>query len=147
MQILKEAGIVWRERKLISKLHTDHKAKVGPDQGETRRVKTGKRSWTMILFVADSIQPIFLINEALEGFGDFKLGGQVIRAVKYAYDLLLAKEETLLQGIDTLIEMGGCYGVEMNLDKTKAMKISRDPAPLQIKSSWIMSNISGIWVE
>ena len=31
--------------------------------------------------------------EALEGFGDFKIGGKVLRTVKYADDLvLLAKE-------------------------------------------------------
>jgi len=35
-----------------------------------------------------------LAKEALEGFGDFKIGGQIIHTVKYADDLvLLAKEE------------------------------------------------------
>jgi hypothetical protein len=39
-------------------------------------------------------------QEALESFGDFKIGGQVICNVKYADDLvLLAKEETVLQGL------------------------------------------------
>jgi hypothetical protein len=42
----------------------------------------------------------YLTKEALEGFGDFKIGGQLIRTVKYADDLvLLAKEVTVLQGI------------------------------------------------
>jgi hypothetical protein len=41
--------------------------------------------------------------------------------VKYADDLvLLAKEETVLQEmIDRLIEVGKCYGMEMNVEKTK----------------------------
>jgi hypothetical protein len=49
-----------------------------------------------------------LLKEALEGFGDFRIGEQVIRTVKYADDLvLIAKEESLLQGvIDSLIEIG-----------------------------------------
>jgi len=35
-----------------------------------------------------------LAKEALEGSGDFKIGGQIIHTVKYADDLvLLAKEE------------------------------------------------------
>ena len=35
-----------------------------------------------------------LAKEALEGFGVFKIGGQIIHTVKYADDLvLLAKEE------------------------------------------------------
>jgi hypothetical protein len=40
-----------------------------------------------------------LINEALEWFGDFKLG-QVIRTVKCANEhVLLAKEKAVLQGV------------------------------------------------
>jgi hypothetical protein len=39
-----------------------------------------------------------LTKEALEGFGDFKIGGQIIHTVKHAVDLvLLAKEEKVLQ--------------------------------------------------
>ena len=37
-------------------------------------------------------------KEALEGFGDFKIGGKIIHTVKYADGLvLLAKEERVLQ--------------------------------------------------
>jgi hypothetical protein len=44
-------------------------------------------------------------KEALEGFGDFKIGGQVICSVKYADGLvLLAREETVVHKmIDRLI--------------------------------------------
>jgi hypothetical protein len=43
----------------------------------------------------------------------------------YADDLvLLAREENVLQGmIDRLIEIGRCYGMEMNVGKTKVMRI------------------------
>ena len=34
--------------------------------------------------------------------------------------------------IDKLIEIGGCYGLEMNVEKTKVMRISRQPFPLKI---------------
>ena len=46
-----------------------------------------------------------LTKEALDGFGDFNSGGQIIRTVKYADDLvLMAKEKTVLQDmIDKLI--------------------------------------------
>jgi hypothetical protein len=45
--------------------------------------------------------------------------------VKYADDLvLMAKEETVLQGmIDRLNEIGRCYGMTMNVEKTKVMRI------------------------
>jgi len=51
-----------------------------------------------------------LIKKALEGFGVFKVGGQIIQTVKYADELvLLAKEEKVLQDmIDKLIENGTC---------------------------------------
>jgi hypothetical protein len=54
--------------------------------------------------------------------------------VKYAHNLvLLAKEETVLQGmIDKITKIGRCYGMEMNVDKTKVMRISRERSPLQV---------------
>ena len=50
----------------------------------------------------------YLAKEALDGLGDFNIGGQIIQSVKYADDLvLMAKEETVLQGmIDKLTEIG-----------------------------------------
>ena len=66
-----------------------------------------------------------LTNEALDGLGDFNIGEQIIHTVKYVDDLvLMAKEETVLQGmIDNLIEIGRYYGMEMNVEKTKVMRV------------------------
>jgi hypothetical protein len=47
--------------------------------------------------------------------------------------VLLAKEEKVLQDmIDKLIEIGRCYGMEINVEKTKVMGISRQPFPVNI---------------
>jgi hypothetical protein len=47
--------------------------------------------------------------------------------------VLLAKEEKVLQYmIDRLIEIGRCYRMEMNEEKTKVMRISRQPFPVKI---------------
>ena len=56
---------------------------------------------------------------------------QIIHIVKYADDLvLLAREEKVLQDmIDKLIEIGRCYGIEINVEKTKVMRISRQQFP------------------
>ena len=83
---------------------------------------------------ASSGDKIILTKEALDGLGDFNIGGQIIQTVKYAVDLvLMGKEETVLQGmIDKLIEIGSCYGMEMNVEKTKVMRISRLPSPVTI---------------
>jgi hypothetical protein len=63
----------------------------------------------------------YLTKEAVEGFGDFKVRGQVIRNVKNADELvLLDKENTVLQDmIETLIEVARCYGMEVNVEKIK----------------------------
>ena len=74
-----------------------------------------------------------LTKEALDGFGDFKIRGRIIHTVKYADELvLMAKEGKVLQDmIDKLIETGGYYGVEKNMEKTKVMRISRQPFPVK----------------
>ena len=58
----------------------------------------------------------------------------LLKATHYADDLvLLAKEGKVLQDmIDKLIEIGRSYGMEMNVEKTKVMRISRQPFPVQI---------------
>jgi hypothetical protein len=62
---------------------------------------------------------VYLTKEALVGFGDFKIGRQVICNLKYTDDLvLLAKEEAVLQGMfEGLLDIGRCYGMEMNVKK------------------------------
>ena len=75
-----------------------------------------------------------LTKEALKWLGYFKIGGQIIHTVKYADDLvLLAKEEKVQHDmIDKLIEIGRRYGMEINVEKTKVMRISRQPFPVKI---------------
>ena len=74
----------------------------------------------------------FLSNNALEGFGDFKIG-QAIHTVKYADDLvLLDKEEVVLQSMmGGVTKTGRHYGMEMNVGKTKMMRISRQSSTIQ----------------
>ena len=54
--------------------------------------------------------------------------------MKYADDLvLLVKEEVVLHGMtERLIEIRKYYGMVMNVEKTKVMKIKMQPSPLQI---------------
>ena len=56
--------------------------------------------------------------------------------------VVLAKEEKVLQDmIDKKIEIGRCYGMDINVEKTKVIRISRQPFPVKIiidKNNWRM---------
>ena len=46
--------------------------------------------------------------------------------------MLLAKEEMVLQYmVDRLVEIGRCCRMEMNVEETKVMRISRQTSPIQ----------------
>jgi hypothetical protein len=121
MQIPKGNGIDWRERRLISQLYRDQSVKVRLDGGDIRRGKIGRgirqgRCLSLIIF---NLYRHKLTNEALEGFGGFKIGVQVIRNVKYANKLvLLAKEVVVLHGMfDRQLEIGRRYRMKINVKK------------------------------
>jgi len=102
MQILKRTGIDWRERRLISKLYMDQRVKIRLGRGETRSVQIGSgvRQGCCLSPVLFKSHSECLTKEAMDGRGDFNIGGKIIQTVKYADDLILmAKEETVLQGM------------------------------------------------
>jgi len=130
MQILKENGIDWRERRLISNLYMAQSVKVRLNRGETRRVKTGRgvRQGCCLSPILFNLYSEYLTKEALEGLGDFKISGQIIHTVKYADDLvLLAKEEKVLQDmIDKLIEIGNKCGKNKSNENFKTTIASKN---------------------
>ena len=87
----------------------------------------------------------YITKLVLGGFGDFKIEGQVIHNVKYAHDLVLLVKEAVLQGtIAKPTENRTCYSMEMNVEKTNVMRISRQPSLIQImmeQNIWCMWNI------
>jgi hypothetical protein len=98
---------------------------------KTRRGIRHRRCWSKTVFQWYSKD---LTNKALEGFGDLKIGGQVILNVKYANDfVLMAKEETVMVcTTDTMNEIGRCYGREKDVKKTKVMGILRQPSQVSV---------------
>lgn len=63
-----------------------------------------------------------LTKEVVEGFGDFRIGGEGICTVGYVDDLvLLAKDETAIQGvIDRLIKNEKSYVLKMDVESNRA---------------------------
>ena len=101
----------------------DQRVKVRLDRGESRSVQIGRgvRQGCCLSPVLFKLYSECLTKEFLDGLGVFNIGWQIIQTAKCADDLvLIAKEETVLQGmIDKFIEIGSCYGMEMNVQKTK----------------------------
>jgi hypothetical protein len=48
--------------------------------------------------------------------------------------------------IDKLIEVGRGYGMEIDVEKTKTIRISVQTTPKQIKIDWKMWKSSTLWV-
>jgi hypothetical protein len=117
MEMLKKTDIDRRERRLISKLHMDQSVKVQLDQGVIKSVKIGRgiRQGCCLSPLLFNLYSEYVTQKALEGCGDFIVGGQIICMVRYAdYLVLLAKAETILKTmIDKLIEVGRGYGMEI----------------------------------
>lgn len=101
MQILKNTGTNWRKRRLIGKFYMGQNVKIRVGQGDTRGVKTGRgvrQGHCFRRFSSSYVMQRYRAKEAVAGTGDFKIGGKLIRFVKYAYDLLLlANKESAVQ--------------------------------------------------
>ena len=136
MEILKEIGIDWKDRRLILNLYLGQRVKVRLDHGETNSAEIGRgvRQGCCISPILFNLYGEWLAKEALDGVGDFMIGGRVINTIKYADDLvLLAKnEETLQAMMDRMVETGKSYGMDINIDKSKVMRISKRDKPLRI---------------
>jgi hypothetical protein len=85
----------------------------------TKSVKIGRgvRQGFRLSQLLFNLHSEYVTQEALEGLGVFKVGGQIISTVRYADGLvLMAKEETILQSMtDKLTEVGKGYGMEINV--------------------------------
>ena len=67
------------------------------------------------------------MKEALAKVEDFKIGGRVINKVRFADDMaIIAKTQEELQDmLNRLVDTGRKYVMEINIDKSQVMRVSR----------------------
>jgi len=70
-------------------------------------------------------------------FRDFQIAGKEFRTVGYSDEfVLLVREESVIQGIiNTITEIGWCYGIEMNMEKSKLKRASNQTFQQKIWST------------
>ena len=67
------------------------------------------------------------MKETLAVIGDFKIGGKIVNKIRFADDTaIIAKTQEELQDVvNTLVDNGRKYGMEINIDKSQVMRVSR----------------------
>jgi hypothetical protein len=74
------------------------------------------------------------MKEALDDVWDFKIGGGVINKVRFAnHTAIIAKTQEELQDMNRLVDTRIKYGMEINIDKSQVVRVSRSNQSLQIK--------------
>ena len=76
----------------------------------------------------------YLMKETLAYVGDFKIG-RIVNKVRFAdYTAIIAKtQEELQHMVNRLVDTGRKYGMEINMDKSQVMRVSRCNESSQIK--------------
>jgi len=130
LNILKELGVDWRDRRLIMNLYLHQKAviKVMQDYSEECEIGRGVRQGCCMSPLLFTVYAEAMINEAMEGIDEgIKVGGKLLKDVRFADDQgMVASSESGLQKImDSLHETAERYGMKINIKKTKVMRVSR----------------------
>ena len=66
------------------------------------------------------------MREALHGFsGGFSIGGRKSTNLRYADDIVLiaSSQEELQELLDRIVDKGRAFGLQLNVQKTKVMKL------------------------
>ena len=129
MEILKNVGVDYRDRRMIWELYMNQSAEViiGEEISEAAEIGRGVRQGGLLSTILFNIYVEFMLMEALEDCEDgVNVGGERLAPVRYADDqAMIAITNVGLQRImDRLVEVGNRYDMKVNGTKTKIMRIS-----------------------
>jgi Reverse transcriptase (RNA-dependent DNA polymerase). len=77
----------------------------------------------------------YLMKDALDEVGDFKIGGRIINKVKFVDDTAIIAEtqEELQDVLRRMVNTGRMYSKEINIDNSQVMGVSRSIESSRIK--------------
>jgi hypothetical protein len=137
MDVLKKAGIDWRDRRLIRNLYIRQTAtvRVGDEYTEGCYIGCGVRQGCCLSPLLFSLYSEMMMVEAL---GDVEegvlVGGELIKDIKFADDqaIVASREKGLQKLMDSINAEAKRYDMKINAKKTKVMRISREEGGIDI---------------
>ena len=86
LEMLRNIGVNWRDRRLIRKLYMGQRVKLRLNQGETDSVQIGRgvRQGCCMSPILFNLCGEYLMKEALTEVRDLKIGGRIINKVRFA---------------------------------------------------------------
>lgn len=133
LEIMKAVGIDWRDRRAIGNLYMNQTVTLECEVGNTKECEIGRgtRQGCNLSPSLFNLYSEMLIREALEGETEgVNIGGHLIQSIRYADDssIVADSEEGLQKLMDRVVEVTKEYGMRINVNKTKVMKIARKRA-------------------
>ena len=130
MDVLKDIGVDWRDRRLISELYMQQEAVIRLEGEMTRSAIIGRgvRQGCLLSPILFSIYVESMMKEAMEGSEDgVKVGGYLLQDVRFADDQAMvdSSEAGLQRTMSRLEQTASVYDMKINIKKTKVMRICR----------------------
>lgn len=131
LDILKEIGVDWRDRRLVRELYMKEEAmiRIGGEDSKPCMIGRGVRQGcplSPLLFTA--YVESMMMEAYWESQEGIKIGGQLLRDIRFADDQgMVGRSEKELQSImDNLNGKAAEYDMKINVKKTKVMVVSRN---------------------
>lgn len=130
LDILKNIGIDWNERRLIRNLYLKQKVcmKIDNTESEPAVLGCGVRQGCIMSPLLFNIYTETIMLEALGDIDEgIKIGGDKTKEIRFADDQVMTaeSEEALQKLMDNLQTNVAKYNMKINMKKTKTMRISR----------------------
>jgi exonuclease III len=143
LEILKNKGIEWKERRLIRNLYKEQRVIVRIGNKESKKTELGRgvRQGCCLSPILFNIYLEEMIREIEMKMKGVKIGGRTVSCVRFADDMAVLAEdqEDLEISIKRLEEACKAYGMKVNAKKTKAMSVGSEED--------IVLHIDGVRVE